>query len=83
MCKNGVLIICYTLRNLLVDWKTGRLINLALAARTYTLNAVRYTLEKVLNFGFLFCAPCIYFARYTTVTPIPPSFVFPVLNDLI
>jgi len=29
----------------LVDWKTGRLINLELAARTYTLNAVRSTLS--------------------------------------
>ena len=34
----------------LVDWKTDRLINLELAARTYTLNAVRSTLTITNNY---------------------------------
>jgi len=40
---------------LCLNWKIGQLLNcvlLTLAARNYTLNAVRYTLEKVLNYGF-------------------------------
>jgi hypothetical protein len=38
----------------LVDWKIGRLINLTLITRTYTLNAVHYTQEKIMSFKLWF-----------------------------
>jgi hypothetical protein len=56
----------------LVDWKIDRLINLALAARTYTLNAVRSTLTIANDYSLTtslirdtnLCKKCLIFKCY-------------------